>query len=154
MEEINYLTEGKKKELEAELDFLKTFKRKEIIEVIDAARALGDLSENTEYHEARNEQGRIEDRIKRIELLLKTAVMVKKHSSSEVEVGTTVRVKKAGEKNEIVYHLVGSEESDMSQNKISHKSPLGKELMGKKKGEEINLKTPKGLVKYVLIDIE
>ncbi len=154
MEEINYITEGKRKELEGELDFLKTFRRKEIIEAIEAAKALGDLSENSEYHEARDEQGRIEDRIRRIEILLKTAVIVKKHSSSKVEVGASVKVKKAGERKEITYHIVGTEESDMSQSKISYKSPLGKALMGRKKGEEFEIKTPKGLVKYTLIDIE
>ncbi|HPK14123.1 MAG TPA: transcription elongation factor GreA [Candidatus Paceibacterota bacterium] len=154
MEEINYMTEGKKKELEGELDFLKTFKRKEIVEALEAAKALGDLSENSEYHEARDEQGRTEDRIREIENLLKTAVIVKKHSSSQVEVGVSVKVKKAGDKEEIIYHIVGSQESDMSSNKISHRSPLGQALMGKKKGEEFNLKTPKGLVKYTLIDIQ
>jgi transcription elongation factor GreA len=154
MEEINYMTEGKKKELEGELDFLKTFKRKEIVEALEAAKALGDLSENSEYHEARDEQGRTEDRIREVENLLKTAVIVKKHSSSQVEVGVSVKVKKAGDKEEIIYHIVGSQESDMSSNKISHRSPLGQALMGKKKGEEFNLKTPKGLVKYTLIDIQ
>ncbi|HOO48025.1 MAG TPA: transcription elongation factor GreA [Candidatus Paceibacterota bacterium] len=154
MEEINYMTEGKKKELEGELDFLKTFKRKEIVEALEAAKALGDLSENSEYHEARDEQGRTEDRIREVENLLKTAVIVKKHTSSQVEVGVSVKVKKAGDKEEIIYHIVGAQESDMSSNKISYKSPLGQALMGKKKGEEFNLKTPKGLVKYTLIDIQ
>lgn len=154
MEEINYMTEGKKKELEGELDFLKTFKRKEIVEALEAAKALGDLSENSEYHEARDEQGRTEDRIREVENLLKTAVIVKKHTSSQVEVGVSVKVKKGGDKEEIIYHIVGAQESDMASNKISYKSPLGQALMGKKKGEEFNLKTPKGLVKYTLIDIQ
>ncbi|HPC12660.1 MAG TPA: transcription elongation factor GreA [Candidatus Paceibacterota bacterium] len=154
MEEINYMTEGKKKELESELDFLKTFKRKEIVEALEAAKALGDLSENSEYHEARDQQGRTEDRIREVENLLKTAVIVKKHTSSQVEVGVSVKVKKAGDKEEIIYHIVGAQESDMASNKISYKSPLGQALMGKKKGEEFNLKTPKGLVKYTLIDIQ
>jgi transcription elongation factor GreA len=154
MEEINYMTEGKKKELEGELDFLKTFKRKEIVEALEAAKALGDLSENSEYHEARDQQGRTEDRIREVENLLKTAVIVKKHTSSQVEVGVSVKVKKAGDKEEIIYHIVGAQESDMASNKISYKSPLGQALMGKKKGEEFNLKTPKGLVKYTLIDIQ
>jgi len=154
MEEINYMTEGKKKELESELDFLKTFKRKEIVEALEAAKALGDLSENSEYHEARDQQGRTEDRIREVENLLKTAVIVKKHTSSQVEVWVSVKVKKAGDKEEVIYHIVGAQESDMASNKISYKSPLGQALMGKKKGEEFNLKTPKGLVKYTLIDIQ
>jgi len=154
MEDINYMTEGKKKELEGELDYLKTFKRKEVVESLEAAKALGDLSENAEYHEARDEQGRTESRIMEIEELLKTAVIVKKHTSSQVEVGTSVRVKKGSDKEEIIYHIVGAQESDMASNKISHKSPLGQALMGKKKGEEFSIKTPKGLVKYALVDIQ
>lgn len=153
MEEKNYITEEKEKSLIEELAYLKNTKRKEVIERIDDARALGDLSENAEYHSAREEQGRNEDRVNQIESILKNSVIVKKHSSDIVEVGTTVVVKKEGEK-ETTYHVVGSEEADLSQNKISNKSPLGKSLFGKRKGEIVSIETPKGLVKYTLIDIQ
>jgi len=154
MDEIKYITEEKKKALEEELKFLKTVKRKEIIESLDAARALGDLSENAEYHQAREDQGKTEDRINQIEVMLRSAVIVKKHSSQKVEIGTTVTVKKDGSKENIIYSIVGAEEADMTHNKISNKSPLGYALFGKSKGESVSITTPKGLAKYTLIDIQ
>ena len=154
MEETNYITEEKKHALQEELQTLKTVKRKEILEALEAARALGDLSENAEYHQAREDQGKTEDRITIIEHMLKSAVVVKKHSSSNVEIGTTVKVKKENSKDEIVYSIVGAEEADMANNKISNKSPLGEALFGRKKGDVVSIKTPKGLVKYTLVDIQ
>jgi transcription elongation factor GreA len=154
MDEIKYITEEKKKALKEELDYLKTTKRKEILESLEAARALGDLSENAEYHQSREDQGKTEDRIMQIEHMLKNAVVIKKHSSLNVEIGTTVKVKKEGSKDEIIYSIVGAEEADMANNKISNKSPLGEALFGKKKGDVISIKTPKGLVKYTLVEIQ
>jgi len=154
MDEINYITEEKNRALQEELKFLKTVKRKEILEALESARALGDLSENAEYHQAREDQGKAEDRINQIENMLKSSVVVKKHSSVNVEIGTTVKVKKENSKEEISYSIVGAEEADMAKNKISNKSPLGQALFGKKKGDVVSIKTPKGLVKYTLIDIQ
>ncbi len=154
MKEVSYITEEKKKALIEELDYLKTTKRKEIQESLKAAKALGDLSENAEYHQAREDQGKNEDRINQVGYMLQSAVVVKKHSSSRVEIGTTVKVKKDGTKGTIIYHIVGAEEADMSQNKISHKSPIGEALFGKVKNDVISISTPKGLVKYTLIGIE
>ena len=154
MEETNYITEEKKKALIAELDNLKNVTRKEIKESLNAAKALGDLSENAEYHQAREDQGKTEDRINQIEQMLRSAVVVKKHSSSNVEIGTTVKVKKENSNDELTYSIVGAEEADMTVNKISNKSPLGKALFGKTKGDVISIKTPKGLVKYTLLDIQ
>lgn len=154
MKEQNYITEDKKKSLIEELEYLKTVKRKEILESLEAARALGDLSENAEYHQAREDQGKTEDRINQIEYMLQSAVVVKKHSSSQVEIGTTVKVKKDNCKDTLTYHIVGAEEADMSENKISNKSLIGQSLVGKEKGEVVPISTPKGLVKYTIIDIE
>lgn len=154
MEETNYITEEKKQALENEFVYLKTVKRKEILEALDAAKALGDLSENAEYHQAREDQGKTEDRILQIDHMLKSAVVVKKHSSASVEIGTTVKVIKENSKDEVTYSIVGAEEADMANNKISNKSPLGESLFGKKKGDVVSIKTPKGLVKYTLIDIQ
>jgi transcription elongation factor GreA len=154
MEETNYITEEKKHALQEELKHLKTFKRKEILESLEAAKALGDLSENAEYHQAREDQGKTEDRINQIEYMLQSSVIVKKHQSSRVEIGTTVVVSKEGCKDTITYSIVGAEEADMNHNKISNKSPLGEALFGKSKGENISIKTPKGLAKYTLIDIQ
>jgi transcription elongation factor GreA len=154
MEETNYITEEKKHALISELNALKTFKRKEILESLEAAKALGDLSENAEYHQAREDQGKMEDRINQIEYMLQSSVVVKKHQSSKVEIGTNVVVKKEGTKEAITYSIVGSEEADMVHNKISNKSPIGEALFGKKKGDVISIKTPKGLAKYTIVDIQ
>jgi transcription elongation factor GreA len=154
MDEINYITEEKKISFEEELNYLKTVKRKEIIESLESARALGDLSENAEYHQAREDQGKTEDRINQIENILKSAVIIKKHSSTKVEIGTSIVVVKEGCNDEITYIIVGNEEADMNHNKISYKSPLGEALYGKKKGDIVSIKTPKGLVKYTLIKIQ
>lgn len=154
MDEINYITEEKKQALLDELNHLKTVKRGEILDALESARALGDLSENAEYHQAREDQGKTEDRINQIENMLKSAVVVKKHSSSSVEIGTTVKVKKENSSEPIIYSIVGAEEADMVKNKISNKSPLGEALFGRKKGEVVSIKTPKGLVKYTIIDIQ
>ncbi|MFA6999950.1 MAG: transcription elongation factor GreA [Candidatus Paceibacterota bacterium] len=154
MDETSYITEEKREALQEELKHLKTFKRKEILEALEAAKALGDLSENAEYHQAREDQGKTEDRINQIEYMLQSSVVVKKHQSSKVEIGTTVVIKKEGTKDTVTYNIVGAEEADMSANKISNKSPLGEALFGRKKGDELSIKTPKGLAKYTLIDIQ
>lgn len=154
MDEIHYITEDKKKALIEELNHLKTVKRKEIMEALEAAKALGDLSENAEYHQAREDQGKTEDRINQIEYMLQSAVVVKKHHSTKVEIGTTVNVKKEGSKDSVTYSIVGSEEADMAKNKISNKSPLGEALFGKSKGDVVSITTPKGLVKYTIVEIQ
>jgi len=156
MDEINYITEEKKVSLQEELNYLKTTKRKEILESLEAARALGDLSENAEYHQAREDQGKTEDRINQIANMLKSSVVIKHndHSGTNVEIGTKVKVKKEDSKEDVIYNIVGSEEADMSQNKISNKSPLGEALFGKKKGDVVSIKTPKGIVKYKIVDIQ
>src|SRR5574343_463868 len=122
MNETKYITEDKKDLLIDELHYLKTVRRKEILESLEAAKALGDLSENAEYHQAREDQGKTEDRINQIEHMLNSAVVVKKHSSTNVEIGTSVTVKKEGSKDSVTYSIVGSEEADMLQNKISNQS--------------------------------
>lgn len=154
MDEINYITEEKKQALIEELDYLKNTKRKEILDTLNSAKALGDLSENAEYHQAREDQGKTEDRINQIEYMLKSSTVVKKHRSSKVEIGTTVIIKKQGEKNTITYNIVGAEEADMAHNKISNKSPLGQALFGKSKGDSVVINTPKGPSQYTIVEIQ
>ena len=154
MDEIHYITEEKKEALIEELNHLKTAKRKEILESLESAKALGDLSENAEYHQAREEQGKTEDRINQIDYMLQSAVVVKKHHSTKVEIGTTVDVKKENSKENVTYSIVGAEEADMTKNKISNKSPLGEALFGKSKGDSVSITTPKGLVKYTIVNIQ
>ncbi len=154
MDEISYISEEKKKDLIKELDNLKTVRRKEILEALDYAKSLGDLSENAEYHQAREDQGKLEDRINQIEYMLNSAVIIKKHKGDKIEIGTTVTVKKDGSKDEIKYNIVGVEEADMTKNKISNRSPLGAALFGKEKGDVVSMNTPTGLVKYTIVAIQ
>lgn len=154
MDEKKYITEDKKQALLEELDNLKNVKRKEILEALHYAKSLGDLSENAEYHQAREDQGKLEDRINQIEYMLQSAIVIKKHKSDNVEIGTTVVLRKTGSKDTISYDIVGSEEADMANNKLSNKSLLGSALFGRKKGDVISIKTPKGLAKYTIFDIK
>jgi len=153
MPDKQYLSEDKYKELQAELHLLKTQERRKIAENLEYAKSLGDLSENAEYHEARDKQADVEDRIKQLEEILKKAEIVSSHHSSKVEVGSTLVVKKNGGSEEIIT-IVGSEEADMLAGKISHESPLGQALLGHEKGEEIVVTTPKGESKYKIVEIK
>jgi len=154
MDERDYITEEKRKALLEELNLLKTTRRKEILESLEYAKSLGDLSENAEYHQAREDQGKLEDRINQIEYMLQSAVIVKKHKSDHVEIGTTVLLKKDNSKDIITYNIVGAEEADMTNGKISNRSLLGAALFGKRKGDSISIQTPKGLAKYAIFDIK
>lgn len=139
--------------LERELQSLVSVRRKEVAAALESAKAQGDLSENAEYHEARDEQAMVEHRIGQIEAMLKAAEIVERHSSDLVEVGATVTVKKPDGKK-AVYVLVGTEEADIAAGKISYQSPLGQALMGKRKGECAIVNTPKGEVCYDIVEIK
>jgi transcription elongation factor GreA len=152
--EKEYLTQEKFDALQAELHDLKTVKRKEIAEHLEHARSLGDLSENAEYHEAREDQAQTEARILQLESILKNAVIVTHKSGDVVEIGSVVTVVKPGETAQSVFNLVGSEEADISVGKISHNSPLGAALFGKKKGESFEFQSPRGTVKYKIVDVK
>ncbi len=150
----NYITEEKRVALIEELKELKGPKRKEILEALEFAKSLGDLSENAEYHQAREEQGKLEERISKIESVLQSSVVVEKHHSTKVEVGATVTVQKVGTKEKKVYTIVGSEEADLAAGKISHNSSLGMALYGKKKGEIGSFESKQGTVQYEVIALE
>ncbi|MBN2094364.1 MAG: transcription elongation factor GreA [Candidatus Zambryskibacteria bacterium] len=152
MEEKEYLTKEKYEALNEELEYLKKTKRKEVAEKLEYAKSLGDLSENAEYHEARDMQGVVEDRIKKIEEILKNAIVISSHSTNEVAVGSVVTVEKDGDKK--VYTLVGGEESDLSSGKISIHSPFGRAIVGKKKKESFTFNAPSGSISYKIIDIK
>ena len=152
--EQQYITAEKKEELQAELAMLTGTKRKEIMESLEFAKSLGDLSENAEYHQAREAQGKLEDRIMKVESILKSSVLIDKHHSTKVEVGATITVQKVGEPQKITYTIVGSEEVGITAGKISNNSPLGVALLGKKKGDIASFQSPKGAVQYKVLDIE
>ena len=149
----NYITEEKKKALEAELKELKGPKRKEILENLEYAKSLGDLSENAEYHQTREDQGKLEERIHKVEEILKSSQVVSGGGGEEIEIGSKVVVLKEGENKEKTYQIVGSEEADMALGKISNRSPFGMALMEKKKGDSISFKTPNGEVHYKIINV-
>lgn len=152
--ETQYLTSEKHAELRKELDYLKSERRKEVAEHLEYAKKLGDLSENAEYHQAREEQAEVEDRIGRLENLLKKAVIVNNASGEVVTVGTTLRLQKEGDNKSYLYTIVGSEEADMSRGKISNLSPLGSALLGRKRGDIVSVQTPKGAVSYTIVVIK
>ena len=149
----DYITEEKKLALQNELKDLKGPKRKEILEALQYAKSLGDLSENSEYHQAREEQGKLESRIAKIEQILQNSQTVKGGGGNVIEVGSKVVVQKNGSKEEINYVIVGSEEADMAKGHISNHSPFGQALFGKKKGDDVSFKTPKGEVSYKIINV-
>jgi transcription elongation factor GreA len=152
--EKEYLTQEKYNELQLELHDLKTVKRREVADHLEHARSLGDLSENAEYHEAREEQAQTEARILQIENILKNAEIVRHTSGDTIEVGSKVTIKKEGDSKESVFTLVGSEEADITVGKISHNSPLGAALFGKKKAESFEFVSPKGTVKYKILEVK
>lgn len=157
-----FISKEKMVDLEKELEYLKTTRRKELAENLQRARSLGDLSENAEYHAAREEQGYSEDRIKEIEYTLKNAKVIDFAKTGRkpgvVSVGSNVEIKKRGEggrwetKSRVI-EIVGGEESNMLAGKISYKSPLGAALMGQVEDVEVVVITPKGEMKYKVVSV-
>jgi transcription elongation factor GreA len=153
MDHPNYVSEEGLEELKRELEHLKTQKRMEVADHLRRAKEYGDLSENSEYVEAREEQSQVEKRIFEIEEFLKNAVVIKKQGSSKrVEVGSKITVKKGGKA--LVYTIVGSNESDPLAGKISNESPMGRAFLGHEAGEEVVVNTPAGKVAYEITKIE
>lgn len=154
MSNFEYLTKEKFNELQTELEHLKTEKRKEIAENLEYAKGLGDLSENAEYHEAREMQANLEDRIAKLDNVLKSAVIVSDKHGSVVNIGSVVTVKKDNDKTEHVFTLVGSEEVDVASGRISIHSPLGQALVGKKKTDHVVFNSPSGEMGYTIISVK
>lgn len=141
--------------LERDLEYLRTEKRAEIAERIKIALGFGDLSENSEYDEAKNAQAENEIKIANLEAKLRYARIIDESEidTKTVQVGNTVKIKDLEFGDEEEYTIVGSTEVDLTQNKISNESPIGSALIGAKKGEEIEIKVPAGIVKYKILSI-
>ena len=150
---MEYLTKEKFEELELELMRLKTEGRKEVTESLKIAKELGDLSENSQYIEARDEQQRVERRISEIEQMLKEAEIITRRPKKRdmVEVGATVEASRNG--NTVKFFIVGSSETNPVGGYISNESPLGRVLMGKKVGDTVEVKTPSGKTNYKIQSI-
>lgn len=149
------LTSAGLKKLEDELEELKTERRKEIAEKIKVALSFGDLSENSEYDEAKNEQAMVESRIATIEAMLKNVKLIDDDEldTEAVNLGAKVQVYDAEFDETVEYQIVGSTEADPDQNMISDESPIGKALLGHKAGEEVDVETPGGVVKLKVVSI-
>ena len=142
-------------ELVEELNYLKTVRREEINNDIAVARSFGDLSENAEYDEARNEQAKTEARIKELEELIENAVIFNENEidTSIVSLGSTVRVRDEADGEEFEYSLVGSNEANPLLGKISDQSPIGKKLMGTREGAVLNVDTPAGTLTLTVLSV-
>lgn len=146
--------EGLKK-LEEELEYLKTQKRKEVAERIKVALGFGDLSENSEYDEAKNEQAQVEMKISELENKLRNVKIIDEDEidTKTVQVGNTVQVLDMEYDEKINYTIVGSTEADLLENKISNESPIGQALLGKKKNEVVEVEAPAGVLQFKILKI-
>lgn len=148
-----YVSKERLTGLKKELEDLKTTKRIEIAEQLKRAKELGDLSENAEYSEARDEQARIEDKIIALEDMIKNAVLIKKTANVDaVALGSAITIKRGDKKIKIT--IVGKAEAAPEEGKISNESPMGKALLGKKIGEKVAITTPAGVITYEVCGLE
>ncbi len=153
MAEINYLTARGLEKVKAELQELKIVKRPSVAKRIDRAREFGDLSENAEYQDAKEEQGFIEGKILELEYLLKTSKIVDESNANHdlINIGSDIKVLFDGQEKK--FKIVGATESDPLNDKISYNSPLGESLIGKKKGVEFEVEVPRGKIKCKILEI-
>jgi len=149
-----YLTDEGLQELVSELDYLKMEKRPEIIQALKEARALGDLSENAEYDAARNEQAVVEGRIKELEIMVENVEIISGTTDGKIALGSTVTINYVNDDEEEEYMIVGSQESDPFNNKISNESPLAMALMHHQKGDIVTVDSPKGKYDVEIIDVK
>ena len=149
-----YLTKQGEADLRNELKELIEVKRPELARRLKEAIAQGDLKENADYHDAKEQQGFIEGRIQHIEAILRNATIIEDNGpSDEVRIGSTVIIREVGTDEDEEYKIVGSAEANPRERKISQKSPIGKELLGEKKGRKVKVETPDGPVKFTIIDV-
>jgi transcription elongation factor GreA len=156
VKEVILTPEGYKK-LKQEIEHLSTERRREVAERIRIARQFGDIAENAEYDDAKNDQMLLEHRIARLEEQLRNARVIEKKeiSTDVVSVGSTVRLRDVDAKQTVEYYIVGSAEANPSENKLSNESPVGKAIMGHKKGETVEVTTPRGArLKYKILEIK
>lgn len=155
-EEILLTREGLEK-IKNELQYLKTVRRKEIAERIKSTRKYGDISENSEYDDAKNEQAFVEGRIKDLEQILRNAKLIEENNDSEdintVRLGATVKLEDMESGESFTYTLVGSAEADPSENRISNESPVGQAIIGKKEGDVVEVEVPVGKIAYKITQV-
>ena len=149
------LTPAGLKKLEEELEYLKSVKRREVAERIKLAISYGDISENSEYEDAKNEQAFVEGRIITLEKMLRNARVIHEEEvdTQVVSIGSKVKVRDVEFREDVEYVIVGSAESDPMENKISNESPVGKALLGKKVGSKVEVQVPAGKIEYEVLEI-
>lgn len=150
------LTQDGLRKLEEELEHLKSVKRREVAERIKIAIGYGDISENSEYEDAKNEQAFIEGRVITLEKMLRNARIINDDEidTEVVSIGSKVVLEDLEFGDKMEYTIVGTAESDPSQNKISNESPVGKAILGKKKGSVVDVNVPAGIIQYKIVDIK
>ena len=155
MKDVLLTPEGHEK-LKQEIEFLRGDKRREIADRIRVAREFGDIAENAEYDDAKNEQAMLEHKIAQLEERLLNAKVIDKGDidTSVVSIGSTVRLKDVDANQTVEYHIVGSAEANPSEQKLSNESPVGKAIMGRKKGETVEVTAPRGALKFKILDIK
>ena len=152
--DIFFTPEGLEK-IENEIEYLKTVRRKEVSERIKVALGYGDLSENSEYDEAKNEQAQVEERIAKLEMMVRNAKIIdeKDLNTDVVNVGSSVKVRELETMEEDEYTIVGSAEADPLEGKISNESPVGSKLLGNRVGDVVEVEVPDGIIKYEICGI-
>ena len=152
--DIFFTPEGLEK-IENEIEYLKTVRRKEVSERIKVALGYGDLSENSEYDEAKNEQAQVEERIAKLEMMVRNAKIIdeKDLNTDVVNIGSNVKVRELDTMEEDEYTIVGSAEADPLEGKISNESPVGSKLLGNRIGDVVEVEVPDGIIKYEICGI-
>lgn len=155
VEKQELLTQEGYNKLEEELEYLKAVKRKEVAERLKVAISFGDLSENAEYDEAKNEQAQVEERIMKLENMIRKAVIIDESQIdvNVVTIGSIVKVNDVEFDEEVEYTIVGSAEADPYDGKISNESPVGKALLGRTVGDEVDVQVPDGTAKFKILEI-
>ena len=155
MKEVVLTKEGYEK-LKQEIELLSTDKRREVAERIRVAREFGDIAENAEYDDAKNEQMMLEHRIATLEERLRAARVIDQSeiTSDVVSIGATVRLRDVEANKTVEYQIVGSAEANPAENKLSNESPVGKAILGRKKGETVEVSAPRGAMKFKIMDIK
>jgi transcription elongation factor GreA len=150
------LTKEGYQKLKDEIEYLSTDRRREVADRIKTAREFGDITENAEYDDAKNEQAMLEARIAKLEERLAAARVIEKRDIAKdvVSIGSTVRLRDVDAKQTVEYHIVGSAEANPAEYKLSNESPVGQAILGKKKGETVEVKTPRGSLKYKILEIK
>jgi transcription elongation factor GreA len=155
VKEVILTPEGYEK-LKQEIEYLSTDKRREVAERIRIAREFGDIAENAEYDDAKNEQMLLEHRIATLEERMRDARVISKKDIAKdvVSIGSKVRLRDVAAKETVEYHIVGSAEANPTEQKLSNESPVGKAIIGRKKGETVEVTTPRGALKYKILEIK